>query len=319
MRYGQETGSGGAQVPDERPRVVECHERAAMRVPMVSIGLPTFDRPDLLASVLDNLRGQTFEDFELIISDNASNDPRVRGLCERTALLDSRIRYIRQSENRGAAANFWFVYEQARAPFFMWAADDDLWPKAFIARGIAALNSNPRSDAWFCQVENINSSGQVIRAYPSFSRFTSTRVRSVDLVKFLWEPEVMGKANLIYSLYRRHTLASVVKDFKSMEPTWGLDMALVYAYLCRHRIVVEDDIVLKKRMHTDMQAHDPGPFPRRHIYPWEEARSYFRSYVAAARSTRYVALTAATLRARWKFDVWYHRVMWNKLCQRLFR
>jgi len=279
-----------------------------MRVPMVSIGLPTFNRPDLLASVLNNLGSQTFEDFELIISDNASSDPGVRSLCEGAALLDSRIRYIRQPENRGALANFWFVHELACSPFFMWAADDDLWPKDFIARGIAALNSNSRSDAWFCQMENINSRGQVIRAYPSFNRFTSTSFRSVDLVKFLWEPEVMGKANLIYSLYRRHTLAPLVRDFRSVEWTWGLDMAFVYAYLCRHRIVVEDDIVFKKRMDTDNEVHAPIPFPRQYIYPWEEAESYFRSYLAAARGTRYAVLTAATLRARWMFDVCYHRV-----------
>jgi glycosyltransferase involved in cell wall biosynthesis len=278
-----------------------------MRVPVVSIGLPTFNRPELLASVLNNLRDQTFEDFELVISDNASNDPGVRSLCERAALLDSRIRYIRQSKNLGATANFWFVHEQARSPLFMWAADDDLRPKDFIARGVAALAGNSQCDAWFCQVENINSSGHVIRVYPSFRRFTSTSLRPIDLVKFLWEPEVMGKANLIYSLYRRHTLTSVVRDFKLMEPTWGLDMAFVYAYLCRHRIIVEDDIIFKKRMDTDKEAHDPVPFPREHIYPWTEAESYFRSYLAAARGTRYVGLTAATLRARWMFDILYHR------------
>src|SRR6185503_5118045 len=113
-----------------------------MNIPTVTIGLPTFNRADLLRGVLNNLRSQTFEDLELLISDNASTDPRVRHVCEQAAAEDPRVRYFRQNENRGALSNFWFVWEQARSPYFMWASDDDIWPLNFVERAVAALIRN---------------------------------------------------------------------------------------------------------------------------------------------------------------------------------
>ena len=171
-------------------------------LPRVSIGLPTYNRPELLALVLECFRLQTFDDFELIVSDNASLNPEVQRLCERYTQQDSRFRYIRQPANQGAERNFWFVYDQARAPLFLWASDDDLWPADFLEKGVAALDANPCASAWFCQVVNINIHSEFLRSYPSFKRFQSGALKCIDLVRFLWEPEVMGKANLIYSMFR---------------------------------------------------------------------------------------------------------------------
>jgi glycosyltransferase involved in cell wall biosynthesis len=276
-----------------------------MGPPAVSIGIPTFNRASLLQSVIDNLRNQTFGDFELVISDNASTDPRVRAVCESAAREDPRMRCYYHDRNQGAAANFWFVYEQARAPLFMWASDDDVWPQDFIERGVNALRLQPSASAWFCQVTSINFAGEVIRTLPSFRRFSSTNRRAADLVRFLWEPEVEGKANLIHALFRRETLAEVIDEWKTWPESWGADMAVVYGYLCRHDLVVDDDISLLKRAHPSERQQNIAD-PRAFIYPWPEARGYFRSYLAAAHGTRYRALTFATLCARWLYDVGYH-------------
>ena len=203
------------------------------KLPRVSIGLPTYNRPELLALALETFRKQTFTDFELIISDNASPDVGVREVCERYASLDSRFRYVRQPINQGAERNFWYVYDQARAPLFLWASDDDLWPHDFLEHGVAALDANTGASAWFCQVVNINLNGDVIRTYPSFSRFQSGAPRFIDLARFLWEPEIMGKANLIYSIFRRRALRTAVEMFRDRPSSWGSDMNSVYGYLCR--------------------------------------------------------------------------------------
>jgi glycosyltransferase involved in cell wall biosynthesis len=287
-----------------------------MSLPVVSIGLPTYNRPELLASVLEDFRRQTFADFELIVSDNASPDPAVARLCERVAAEDARVRYVRQDKDIGMMENFWFVYHQARAPYFMWASDDDVWPLDFLARGVAALERDPAFDAWFCQVVNINSAGDVIRTYPSNSRFGSTRSKLRDLVRFLWEPEVMGKCLLLYAVYRRDALQEVVGALQSWPYTWGLDNAVAYGFLCRHNIVVEDDIALGKRFHTNAKTYRVDD-PRAAVYPWSEAPIYFKSLLVAARGTRYAALTAAILAARWIYDRLYHERL--KLMIRLRR
>lgn len=271
-------------------------------LPRVSIGLPTYNRPALLALVLECFSRQTFADFELIISDNASPDPAVKELCEQYASRDSRFRYVRQPTNIGAERNFWFVYDQSRAPLFLWASDDDLWPTEFLERGVAALDANPRASAWFCEVANINIHGDVVRSYPSFKRFQSTAFKFVDLARFLWEPEVMGKANLIYSIFRRQALSEVIDIFRGSPWTWGGDMNLVYGYLCRSNLVVDDRLVLQKRVPSE--AVDPVSIPRRYIYPREERALYFRNCRKAAVGTGYWLFTAATLAARSVYDYW---------------
>jgi glycosyltransferase involved in cell wall biosynthesis len=270
--------------------------------PRVSIGLPTYNRPELLALVLECFRHQTFTDFELFISDNASPNPEVRKVGERYAQQDSRFRYIRQPVNRGAERNFWFVYDQTRAPLFLWASDDDLWPVDFLERGVAALESNPRASAWFCQIVNINHRGKVVRSYPSFKRDQSGALKFVDLARFLWEPEIMGKANLIHSIFRRQSLSDVIDLFRERPSAWGTDMNLVYSYLCRFNLVIDDQVVLQKRVPTE--TVEPV-FNARLLVPTEERETYFKSYRLAAAGSRYWLLTAAVLTARSPYDYWY--------------
>lgn len=272
-------------------------------VPRVSIGLPTYNRPELLALVLECFRCQTFADFELIISDNASPNLEVKLLCERYAQRDSRFRYVQQPANQGAESNFWFVYDQAQAPLFLWASDDDLWPIDFLEKGISALDSNPHASAWFCQVININPRGEVVRLYPSFKRFQSGALKIIDLIRFLWEPEIMGKANLIYSIFRRDALSPVIDAFRKRPLTWGGDMNLVYGYLCRSNLVIDDQVVLRKRTLTE--TVDAVVNPRCQLYPREERSVYFRGYRSAAAGSGYLLLTAAVLAARSPYDYWY--------------
>ena len=73
--------------------------------PIVSIGVPVYNTERYIAGTLDSLLAQTFPDFELIISDNASTDG-TREICESYAARDRRIRYIRQSENIGLPRNW---------------------------------------------------------------------------------------------------------------------------------------------------------------------------------------------------------------------
>ena len=86
-------------------------------VPRLSIGLPVYNGENYLAESLEALLGQSYEDFELIISDNASTDGTA-DICRRYAKQDSRIRYIRQPHNIGCAPNHNFVIEQARGELF---------------------------------------------------------------------------------------------------------------------------------------------------------------------------------------------------------
>ncbi len=80
--------------------------------PRLSIGLPVYNGEEYLTESLEALLGQTYEDFELIISDNDSTDGTA-DICRRYAKQDSRIRYFRQPRNIGCNPNHNFVIKQA--------------------------------------------------------------------------------------------------------------------------------------------------------------------------------------------------------------
>ena len=136
-------------------------------VPRLSVGLPVYNGANYLAESLEALLGQSYGDFELIISDNASTDS-TPDICQHYAQQDSRIRYFRQPRNVGLAPNHNFAVEQARADLFKWASNDDLYARDLLERCVDALNNNPDVVLAHSWTAMIDGSGAVTKAteYP---------------------------------------------------------------------------------------------------------------------------------------------------------
>jgi len=112
------------------------------QVPRLSIGLPVYNGEEYLAESIEALLGQTYEDFELIITDNASSDG-TEDICRRYEAKDSRIRYHRLPRNIGAAPNHNHVFTLARGELWKWASHDDLYGRDLLLRCIEALDERP--------------------------------------------------------------------------------------------------------------------------------------------------------------------------------
>ena len=109
--------------------------------PRVSIGLPVFNGEEYLEESLDSILAQTYTDFELIISDNASTDHTPR-ICLKYASKDRRIRYYRNERNLGATRNYNRVFMLSRGKYFKWAADDDVLATNFLSRCVGVLDQD---------------------------------------------------------------------------------------------------------------------------------------------------------------------------------
>jgi glycosyltransferase involved in cell wall biosynthesis len=112
------------------------------QIPRVSIGLAVYNGENYVAESIEALLSQTYEDFELIISDNASTDGTA-DICRDYAKLDSRIRYYRQPRNIGSAPNHNFTIHQARGELFKTAAHDDLYGRSLLKLCVNALDEHP--------------------------------------------------------------------------------------------------------------------------------------------------------------------------------
>ena len=132
--------------------------------PRVSIGMPVFNGEKYLKEALDSILAQTYSDFELIISDNASTD-RTQQICLDYMTKDSRIRYYRNKENLGASRNFNKVFELSFGEYFKWAAYDDVIAPEYIQKCISVLNNNPSIVLCHSKTSCIDENGTIVGDY----------------------------------------------------------------------------------------------------------------------------------------------------------
>ena len=132
--------------------------------PKVSLGLPVYNGENYLEEAIQTALDQTYTDFELIISDNASTD-RTQAICERFAAQDKRIRYYREETNYGAAWNFNRVLELAQGKYFKWIAHDDTIAPQFLEQCVSVLEEDESVVLSYPKVKMIDEKGQFIQNY----------------------------------------------------------------------------------------------------------------------------------------------------------
>ncbi|MFH0341951.1 MAG: glycosyltransferase family 2 protein [Chromatiales bacterium] len=132
--------------------------------PRVSIGMPVYNGERYVKAALDAVLAQTFRDFELIISDNASTDATGE-ICREYAARDLRIRYSRNNENIGCARNSNRTIQLAASKYFKWAHHDDLCAPEFLARCVQVLEQHPAGVLCYPQSRVIDEHGDFV-SYP---------------------------------------------------------------------------------------------------------------------------------------------------------
>jgi glycosyltransferase involved in cell wall biosynthesis len=183
--------------------------------------MPAYNNKATISAAIDAILGQTFDDIELIISDNCSTDGTGE-ICEEYARRDDRIRFFRQPENIGSERNFAFVYEQASGEYFMWAAAHYLRSLNFVESNLELLRKNPScvcASAVSCFIGMEHRPEKLA----SFSLQGSLYDRFAGFLDNCWESHAC-----YYSLFPRSALADY-PDIKSvfLANDWNLDLHLL--------------------------------------------------------------------------------------------
>ena len=138
-----------------------------------------------LEEAIQSILNQTYRDFELIISDNASTD-RTAEICEKYTLLDPRIRYFRNATNIGGANNENMTFQLSRGEYFRWAAHDDICAPELIEKEVAVLDRNSSIVLCTSMIVEIDENGNHLRinsrnngkstkSYERFARIASSQ------------------------------------------------------------------------------------------------------------------------------------------------
>lgn len=173
--------------------------------PLISIGLPVYNGEKYIQEAVNSILSQSYENFELIISDNASSD-NTENICREFCQKDERIRYSRHGYNIGAVPNFNSVLNLSRGKYFKWAAHDDVICPDYLARCVQILER--RKEVVLCQsrVVVINSSSQPIEKIKfdlSGANSDSPHIRFHDLLlKGILGFEIFGliRADILKSI-----------------------------------------------------------------------------------------------------------------------
>ena len=132
--------------------------------PCVTIGMPVYNGEQFLKQALDSILAQTFKDFELVISDNASTDA-TQEICHDYAASDRRIRYHRNEKNIGCNNNFNRVFELSTGKYFKWAAHDDVLHPSFLSKCTAVLERDPSIVMCYSKTGDIDAQGILVGTY----------------------------------------------------------------------------------------------------------------------------------------------------------
>lgn len=129
--------------------------------PLMSVGIPVFNGEKFIRCAIESILNQTFQDFELIICDNASTDG-TQAICLSYAQRDPRIKYFRNSENIGAARNFTRAFHLSTGKYFKWVAHDDAIASTFLEKCIDRLEEDSSTVLCFSEVLVINEENDVV-------------------------------------------------------------------------------------------------------------------------------------------------------------
>jgi glycosyltransferase involved in cell wall biosynthesis len=206
--------------------------------PVVTIGMPTFNGAAFVEVAVGSLLAQTEPGFLLLISDDRSDD-ETPIICERLTARDPRIRFVRHEQHLGMTGNFSYLLREATTPFFMWAAQDDLWAPEFLDETLGLLRRERTALGAMTAIAFVEPSGEPIRTARIPLRMAdpdpSIRARSVREDGY----------HAIYALFRRDALeASRVR----LEDVPAPDVAFVYGLALHGRIVTSERILSTRRV-----------------------------------------------------------------------
>ncbi|MGC1216041.1 MAG: glycosyltransferase [Phormidesmis sp.] len=172
--------------------------------PTLSIGLPVYNGEDFITQALDSFQNQTFQDFEIIISDNASTD-RTAEICQQYINDDSRISYYRSDNNLGAAWNYNRTFDLATGKYFKWASHDDLCDSSYLEKCIDILEQDSSIVLCYTNTTVINPSGELTSNYTEDLHLQSPKA-SERYRKFHQRFFKKFKCNAVFGVMRRDVL-----------------------------------------------------------------------------------------------------------------
>lgn len=270
----------------------------------VFIGMPAYNGERFIGEAIDSLISQSYTDWTLLISDDASTDS-TQTICRKYVEKDNRIVYYRQEKNIGMFPNFKFVLDHAQGDYFMWAAHDDIREKDYLNVCVDHLERNKNLGLATTRMAAIDSFGRTMTEELELTRL-SGKPGYVSVARYVLQPEILGKCNLMYGLFTMKAARATWAAYPQRH-VWGQDYMFSLALISRFEIYVDPQILFKKRLGGFSSPHALADdrenavrkvaykHPKNHMFPFGRFGSYLKGHMEALAGTPYRPLAAALL------------------------
>ena len=216
-------------------------------LPVISVGMPVYNGEIYLESAIRAVLDQSFDDFELIISDNASTD-RTAEICSDFAATDKRVRFSRNPDNIGAALNYNRVFELARGPYFRWMNADDSCMPNLHELCLKALEANPDAVLAYGKTAIMDDKGKILEAYDDNLDLR----QSTATERFEQFFDGVGLTNAIYGLMRSEVVGRTGRmgngSFPAADTNFMAEMTL------HGKFIELPEQLFYRRMHPDSSS-----------------------------------------------------------------
>jgi len=197
--------------------------------PEVTVGLPVYNGAEFIEQALEGLLGQTYRNFTLLISDNASTDGTWE-ILQAWAARDDRIVLHRQETNIDMVPNFRYVLDQADTEYFMWHSYDDWREPNFLEELIRVFASVPECAA-ACSATSWIYPGRAVERREPFPDplAASRRWRVVQTLRH-------SSGGWYYGLYRTEDLRKAQIFAEAFGFVWGNDRILILYFILNDKV-----------------------------------------------------------------------------------
>ena len=234
--------------------------------PLVSIGLPVYNGENFIEAAIGSILNQTFTDFELIISDNASTD-HTAAICQGYAERDRRVRYYRNERNLGSAPNFNRTFELASGTYFKWMAHDDVLAPDFLAAEVEALEADPDAVLCYSALDIIDERGDVLAV--DDDRLPGVEDGGSPSRRFAWAILPQHRCFQVFGLIR----AEALRGTSLMPSRTTGDRALIVELALRGPFVYVAKPLFRNRDHPQRYIRAVEPSPEAVAAWWDTQRA----------------------------------------------
>jgi glycosyltransferase involved in cell wall biosynthesis len=213
----------------------------------ITVGIPTYNRPDNLVTMIKCLQGQTYKNINIIVSDNASNEScGIENIVSEFINNDSRITYFKQDENIGAIRNMLSILECAKSNYFIWVADDDIFEDEFLEELHKALSSNSKASVAITGVDTVDISTKNAIKFDITKYLQQLSGNTIydRLKNHIIQPAEWGKARLFWGLCKTEILKNAARDVMEQGELNGVDEIFSMQFPLDMQLLVYGDVTI---------------------------------------------------------------------------